>query len=533
MRKKHLFTLLALSSIYLVSCKSGGKTGLLVPKDASVVIHINASSLGSKLSWNDIKQTSFFRDAQTQGKDELQKKLMDNPEASGIDTKGDLVFFMKKQGRGSYGMCEGSIKDAAAFEAFAKSLGKGAAQKDGEWSYQTEGKDQLVMWNKSKFAVISNMPDMNSTSYTGEMSSYKETSSMPVDSLKMIIKSVMDLKGDDNLDSDNRFVSLIKQEGDAHFWMNLGQLTSSMNTPAMSMMKFGNMFEGSISAATLNFDNGKIAIKAKHFYSGELAKVMEKNSGKPITKDLVNRIPSNNVVAAMVANCSPKGMEDMMKVMGVDGMANGFLGRYNLNLSDIIKAYEGKMVLAITDLQMKEKIIQLPGYGSVPGSSYTMTVPDYKLVFGMSVSDQTTFNKIIDVAKNEMHLGDNVSMKTTKDWFACSNNKEAADQFVGGATGNVPFADKITGHPFGLYIDLQKISALGGAFFGRGVKTDSASSTPNIWQDMIATGGEYSNGAMSVEYSINFLDKNTNSLKQLNKYFDETYAAKKNKTSAY
>ena len=50
---KRVSLLLTLSSSVLllaVSCKKGDKTGLLVPEDAGVVVHINSASLSSKLS---------------------------------------------------------------------------------------------------------------------------------------------------------------------------------------------------------------------------------------------------------------------------------------------------------------------------------------------------------------------------------------------------------------------------------------------------------------------------------------------------
>ena len=45
----------------------------------------------------------------------------------------------------------------------------------------------------------------------------------------------------------------------------------------------------------------------------------------------------------------------------------------------------------------------------------------------------------------------------------------------------------------------------------------------NIWQDVVAAGGAYKDKAMSFTFEVNLVDKNTNSLKQLNQYINNLY----------
>src|SRR5215216_3950855 len=101
---KHYFKLLAFSMLILlvVSCGKNDKTGLRVPKDAAFVLHVNASSLSSKLSWKEIQASSWFQKIYSQNHDSLAKELMDDPENTGIDPKSDLVFFIKKRKVGGY-----------------------------------------------------------------------------------------------------------------------------------------------------------------------------------------------------------------------------------------------------------------------------------------------------------------------------------------------------------------------------------------------------------------------------------------------
>src|SRR6218665_155429 len=104
MRNKFLLLLSATCILMILSCNKGGKSGLLVPKDAIFVMHINTSSLSSKLSWDELKQSRWFNKMATEKTDSFSKKLMEDPEASGVDLKGaGLTFFIKKQGNGGYG----------------------------------------------------------------------------------------------------------------------------------------------------------------------------------------------------------------------------------------------------------------------------------------------------------------------------------------------------------------------------------------------------------------------------------------------
>ena len=42
----------------------------------------------------------------------------------------------------------------------------------------------------------------------------------------------------------------------------------------------------------------------------------------------------------------------------------------------------------------------------------------------------------------------------------------------------------------------------------------------NLWNNIYVTTGDFKDGALTGHTEINFIDQNTNSLKQLNHYFD-------------
>ena len=520
-------------AMFFVSCKNSS-TGLPVPKDAAVVVHINASSLSSKLSWKEIQATEWFKEAYKDADDSLQKKLLDDPKNSGIDINSSFDFFVKKQGHGGIVVFEGNLKDAVAFEAMVKKMNHNhEVAKNDDFAYLKDNGTDLISWTNSKFIFMSDAP-FGKTS----MNSFdnNEASGFHQDSLLVFTKDLLHLSSGNSIESDKRFTSLIKENGDVHFWVNMEQYMSAvqeMMDNKMFMMSQGlsGLFEGSVSTGTLNFDDGKISVTSKRYLSDKMKTVMDKYQFKNVTSDEVNRIPSTDVDLALVANYPPEASKELFKTLGYDGFVNGFLGRYNTNLDELVQAMKGNIVLSVSDFSMSATET------TIPGTNQTIRVPEPKVKFllGLSVNNKATFDKLIGIAQQQIkdpEVFTKINFKTTNDWFALSNNSETVDQFLAGGNNKLLFTDKITGHPFGMYIDLQKlIKAVRSNTFMFGVDVDTTATS--MWQDVVATGGDYKDGVVTSQVAVNLVDKNTNSLKQLNHLMETMYESQKKRREAW
>ena len=520
-------------AMFFVSCKNSS-TGLPVPKDAAVVVHINASSLSSKLSWKEIQATEWFKEAYKDADDSLQKKLLDDPKNSGIDINSSFDFFVKKQGHGGIVVFEGNLKDAVAFEAMVKKMNHNhEVAKNDDFAYLKDNGTDLISWTNSKFIFMSDAP-FGKTS----MNSFdnNEANRFHQDSLLVFTKDLLHLSSGNSIESDKRFTSLIKENGDVHFWVNMEQYMSAvqeMMDNKMFMMSQGlsGLFEGSVSTGTLNFDDGKISVTSKRYLSDKMKTVMDKYQFKNVTSDEVNRIPSSDVDLALVANYPPEASKELFKTLGYDGFINGFLGRYNTNLDELVQAMKGNIVLSVSDFSMSATET------TIPGTNQTIRVPEPKVKFllGLSVNNKATFDKLIGIAQQQIkdpEVFTKINFKTTNDWFALSNNSETVDQFLAGGNNKLLFTDKITGHPFGMYIDLQKlIKAVRSNTFMFGVDVDTTATS--MWQDVVATGGDYKDGVVTSQVAVNLVDKNTNSLKQLNHLMETMYESQKKRREAW
>jgi hypothetical protein len=472
--------------------------------------------------------------------DTLAQQLLANPASSGINTKADLVFYVKKHGHGSYLIFAGSLIDAAAFEKLCKEMHKEAEVKtDGAFSYMNTADHGSVVWDKTHFAYAANapapgMPGMNNAMEKGE--TFSRPGGFIPDSLRIFGTEALTLKNSDNLDKDERFASLLKDSSDVHIWINIGQYYTGMDNAMLSMMKVNTLLEDNITALSVNFDNGKITAKAKHYYGDEMNKLLANNKPADVSADVINRIPSSNVAAVFAFNYSPKTLKEILKMTGVDVMADMFLAKVDFSIDEFVKANKGEMLIAVSDIGKSAKMDTM-NLGNGKTFIQPSRRPDMKFLFATAVNDKASFEKMItmawDLSKQFRPGGDNkagINYKVENNWFAASNSEEYTNKFLAGGNSKLPFVDKITGHPIGMYIDLQKIMLAAGSTFGN---EDTAAHKKgldvalNMWQDVVGKGGDYKDKATSFDFEINLVDKNTNSLKQLNQYIDKMAAIKK------
>jgi hypothetical protein len=465
--------------------------------------------------------------------DSLAQKLLDNPENSGIDIKADLAFFAKRRGQGGYAVFQGSLKDAAAFEAFNKNMDKKlVTAKEGDLNV-LRGKDVTITWNDSRFMYLFDAPFMNQQSqFGGFESSSGSSGKLSSDSLVKFAKELYSLSGDNSLYSDKRFDAMMKEQGDMHLWMNAEQFYAGAFSGALSMLgNLSKVFEGNVSAGTINFENGKISMKSKSYYNKEIGKIYEKYKMKNVDAAVLNRIPSQNIVGVFSMNYPPEGIPELLKFLGVDGAVNGFLADFNYTVAEFVKANKGDVLLAVTDFDLKKQTMTIPGMEGQAGGSYTTTKPDMQVLFAASINDKPAFEKMVATIKEKVgelpkDMGfPPMSYSMNDNWFAAGTSEAQVNQFLAGGNNNWSQSGKLGGHPMVFYVDLQKVlkpmsdttQSPGSLMINESLK---------MWENVLFTGGELGGGSMTSTFEVNLVDKSTNSLKQLNLYIDRMAATR-------
>ncbi|MEO6949099.1 MAG: DUF4836 family protein [Ginsengibacter sp.] len=533
--KKNFGLSLALCLLIMLfaSCNKSNEEGKMIPMDASFVASINMQSISKKISWEEIKQNAWFQKAYADSSTpEWRKKIMNDPKASGIDFEKNVTFFgVSKATGGEYLVAIGHIKNEKDFEQFNKNFEPSQnATKSGDVNLLMLKDQSVVGWKDNTFAYVMNSSFTPSDIYNWKDSASIDGPAAPVESSASIsayCASLFSLKSDSSLTKNNKFSNLLKDKGDLYFWQNTE--AAMKNNPALgmvSMLKLDAILKNSFSAMTVNFDNGKVEIDQKQYMGKELSDYMKKYKGTKINKDMISNIPSQNVLGIFASNFKPGAIEEFIKLMGADGIANMFLQQAGFNLSDLSKANNGNMVIALTDLQMKPNTLK--DIKDSTGKDMNVMIPDMKISLIMGVKDEPSFQKIMNAGKkmlSQMPNDTTLNMVLNDKYFVVSNSGSFATQYLAANTKNkFDFIDKIDGQSIAAFADLHKIfTILSSQQTNNQERKAMIDQNLKFWNYITIKAGDMDGDAITGETEINMMDEKTNSLKSLNNYVNEMY----------
>lgn len=520
-----IITILA-ATLLLASCGKSNTEGRHIPANALMAMHIDGKLLSEKLPWEEIKNNPLFEDAYTDKSiSEPAKKILDNPDNSGVDTKSSLIFFLQKDAEGGYMAFEGKIKDGNIFKKFCNGMmPEGKASENSGINYISHN-STCVGWDNEKFIYVADAPqlgEMDELSKRMKRDSIGISNHRPRD-MNATCKAVFDLDKGKSLATSEKFSKLLAEKGDMHIWINSEEFAKNSLATSLS---FGNLSKGNATGLTVNFDNGKININS-HTYGGEeLIKLYKKYSGGKVDEDMLQRIPGKDVMAALALNFKPEGLKEFLKLSNLDGFFNIGAASLGFTMDDFIKANKGDIVIGVSDFTMAADTSKYVYKDAEAGGMDIppMPKPKFNFVFSASVGDKDAFNKLIETGKKATATFVNsgsfpVAYSTNGKIFALSNSQENADGAVNGKGNGFDFVSKISGGPMAGYFNIQSIIK---AFGTEAAKDSSAKmvydASLKTWENVLIKGGGYSDGTLNLVIDINMVDKNTNSLKQLNQY---------------
>jgi hypothetical protein len=506
-----LIVLITVSGILFTACKSKtNELGKMIPGNVLGAVHINGKSMASKLSWDEIKQNSWFKEAYNDSATQSWvRKVLDNPENSGINLKGDFVFFVQKIGDDMQVTFEGEVKDAKAFEQFNKNATDNqTVTTDNNLSSMNLKNDGVATWNDKKFVYVINkhVPKYNYFDTTKPA----ETSNMA--SVVAFSKSLFNLKADSSLGKNEKFSALLQEEGDIHAWYNTAEAIKSIPMMGVvSMLKMDALLNN-IVTYTANFEDGKISVKNKVYGSKEMMDILKKYAQGGINGEMIKNIPSANILGIISFHIKPEGIAEMIKLTGMDGMINMMLTPQGFSMDDFVKATNGDFMVVFTDLN----------YSGGMSSKEPFTV-----LFATGIGDKTSFNKLLDAGlklKPDMNKDSSgIAYAKNDKYFVIGNNLQAVNKYIAGGNSTYSFSDKLKDHPFGMFVDINKI--LTSINTGQAPKDTADMAMLNasvkVWDNVYMEGGDVNDNVASGMMEVNFIDKKTNSLKQLNSYANQ------------
>jgi len=528
---KQLFSfrtaIIAVFVLVLASCSKTNKEGRLIPANASYVMHLNGSQLSSKLSWDEVKSSEFFKQiaADTTIPPYVMEAL-NNPDKSGIDIKKDLLVYFVMDKQGAYIGFTGSVTDAEKFGKFNDEVIEGGTEKkDGGITYVT-ARPLYLGYDKEKFVYIINTPFFHR--YWSVKDKDKNNDSWDMD---QIIVDIFKMSSDKSLSSNSKFTKLLSDNADAHVWYNVENLAKGSGiTEIMPLIDLEKFTNGLASATSINFNNGNVSMKTRLYTGKALSDVFNKYEGGKINEAMVNKLPANGINAALAINFKPEVIRELIKLTGMDGLANSELKREaGISLDDFIKANKGDLLIAISNLRSKKDSFTLD-MGTRPKRTIYNNRPEMDYIFAASVNNKEAFGKLIDAAKDKAKEFDgedsaqaNLPAYNFNDqYFVLGKSKTIVDSYSSSNGNNDALLKKIGSGPIGGYADIQSVL--------KATEPEAnADSTDKVihalslqmWDNATLKGGQVEDGALVFDIEINLLDKNTNSLKQLSNYFQK------------
>jgi Domain of unknown function (DUF4836) len=506
------------------SCSKKNEVGKMIPKDAMFILQLNTKSLMSKVPWQDVKQTSWFKKAsENSGTEQWVTKILDNPENSGIDLDEGLVFFAEKNETAPDGILvlEGSVKNESDFSQFNKNLDSTQSVKTDDGISIEAIKDAgVVGWDGKHFAYVfsaanakSKLNSMNPMSNQGNMAPLVDQSV----ALSTACKNLFSLKTDDNMEKNEKFSNLLKETGDMHAWINSEEIMkSSAGLGMMGMLKLDVFFKDNISTYTVNFDNGKVDITHKGYAGDELMSFLKKYKGNGINTDMITTIPSGDIDGIVALSFKPQGIKQLVQMIGLDGMMNSYSGKLGFTLDDFAKANKGDVMISFSDLNLTSQ-----------GTGMDSQKPDVNILFSVGIGDKASFQKLLDAGKQ---LGGTIGTNDTSiafgqndKYFAISNHQQFLNEYLAGKSQEkFEFMNTLSGHPIGTFIDIHKILTAFSTNSHLDPDEDSImDASLRLWKNLYAYSGDIKDDATTGVTEINLMDQNTNSLKQLSQYFDK------------
>ncbi|PZF72986.1 DUF4836 family protein [Taibaiella soli] len=530
-----LLLIAATLCVFLSSCSSIPEHARYIPKDASVVIGLNTKELGKKVAWNAIVGSKILDRLKEQQSKDAAKGL----DKAGIKTMSTMYTYVMTDNRSSgYNRITGLIplSNVSEWEAYVKTSFPQAViktVKDRKEAHLTTG--LYAAWNNEllifemlhKGGSAEDMANQYNNAITIDSTG---TTVMP--SAKMphivddetIMASEMDkafaVTKDNSIVNDKRFATLEKENHDISVWVNYDRLMNQYMSAGALGVNVSPLWKDAALAAGFSFDKGAINGDMLHFVSSDMKEAYSELAKGDVSKELLDRFPAQNVNLIASGKITPKGLKMILEKTGVISFVNIGLMSQQLSFDDISDAFTGEMAYELTDFKM-----------SVPDTTASITMPQMNYLFAMKINKRSAIDKFVKMAvTNEILKPAGTDTYTfgmagehspvlslNKEFIVLAKDAETAKNFLDGKFKSDKMPDvvkqSIYGHPFGMFMDVQSIAQ--NVALPAGTDPNDAAiaeEARKLITNVSMNGGEFKGSASQSHITVNFANKDENSL---------------------
>jgi hypothetical protein len=544
MQKVFRFIPIIVCMLFLFSsCSKPSENSRYISKDAIGVLSINTPELFKKVAWSALSGSPIFKDITGKaGGDSASFDL----EKTGVDIATIFAYALPDQrlaGKSRF-MVIIPLKDATKFQAFVKEkFPKAKMETKGELTFAVLNENVTIGWDKKTAIAAAAMPK---TEWSDDGQPLPVADNTTI--LTEEIQKTFALKEDQSLAKNSKFTDLQKAGHDIGFWLNYEAMANSM--PQEQIGSAGAIFasqkkllKDAFIAGGVDFEKGKVNGDATYYFNPTVKAIADAMESKSVNNDLLKRVPGTQMNVMMSYHFNPQGIKALVDTMGVGPLANTALKEFNLTLDDILNAFTGDFLLAVTDFAVTTESKSYTMNGN--SVNYTSPVPTFKASLSFKIKDKAAFDKIMQIAvTNQMlttsapgvyNLSSFATLASNGEYAAISNDAAVASAFLvspGNANFNVP--GEVKNNPYGFFADIKNSikSVPLDLLYG---KEDTAvfHDARNLLESISAHGGKVKGDKSDFHFEINFQNKEENSLMQIINFSKKVAEAEKRQADSF
>lgn len=553
---RHLL-LLAVCALLLFSCQSVPDHARYIPKDATAVVGVNTNVLSKKIAWSAITGSKLLDELEKGADMSDARQKAEALKEAGISYSSTLYFYQKADNRYPSNNKMGLVLPLSSEKKWEAYLTKNF--KDIRIAPQKEFKTAMLNdkamagWN-GKVLIIQNplrLPapepayDPSDTDgVAAPMSVAEALGSIDEAGTLAEMQNAFAQKKENSIIKDDHFQTLAKQNDDIAVFLNYEQVMNTMNNMGLGAAMAQPMFQNTAFTAGINFKDGLIVSDMRYYPSENMEEVTKKMGSKDVDKDLVSRLPGNNLGMVMTYHLDPTALSTMLDKMGMTGLANLSLASQGLNMDEILGAFTGDLGFTINNFRIEEKRVEVDSFmlQFMDTADLIQRNPEMDFLFVMKIKNKATVDKLLGLAQKSglksvgnglYQMGDDAGsgqLLVNNDYIVAGSAAPALQAFAGKSnTAKLPDDARsvVTGHPFGWYIDIQTMLQQISVPAGKGKHADAAMLTGSkkLFRNMELTGGAYKKNAANFQLKVNMMDKSENSLLQLLNLIQQVAAA--------
>lgn len=524
-----------LSFLLLFSaCSSVPDHASLIPKNAIMVAGIHTTSIGKKIAWDAIMGSKLIEKLKENNKD--QGGMIDDLQKAGI--KGLTTFYVYMQpdtrfANGNRITALIPLDDANLWTAYVKKVFPQAkVNQTGNYQEALLANGLYAGWSKDMLIVINPLSGADADSTGAVMAPAIDDAQLTAE-----MATAFKVPEENSLVRNKRFTELEKGSHDITLWINYDALIErSMSGKEMQNMMGGfslsnNLWKDVSFAGGFDFNEGKIAGQMKCYMSEAMQKIGEDLGKTAIDKQILENLPSQGRSLLFAWHIAPAGLKGTLEKMGVLGILNLSLTAQGMNVDYILDAFSGDVALSMNEFKVDKTTIAVPDSLRVADSVAPALKPDFAYVFAMKINKVENLKKLLQMAVAQKGIraeGNNryivmnspsITLIHNEKYLVVANKAENATGFINGSFKSgqgSPSVKAVSGNPFGLYIHIDStLKGVDETMLPGQQNAAMLAESKNLIRNVALKGGQFKDMAFEYDMSIDFVNKDENSLLQI------------------